>query len=296
VTLESPAFRRGECQPSYSASPCYRTKMSIDKRLGIISYLAPNWFGLYQAIATYLGRVLQVETQLQQSQYDPLEDPQLLQDQIDLAFICGLPLIRYSQIVSNQLQTLVAPVMESSRYNNLPIYYADVIVNANSNNQKFADLSGKTFCYNDAGSNSGYNLLCHRLIQERDPQNFFGKTIQSGFHQRSIRWVVEGLADCAAIDSVVLEQELRDSPELSQHLRVVDVLGPSPMPPLVVAPRLGISLIQQMRLALLQPDAELQTVMKQFGVRRFAAVELEDYQILKQIYSVGAIAFSVAPS
>jgi phosphonate transport system substrate-binding protein len=45
--------------------------MSIDKRLGIVSYLAPNWFGLYQAIATYLGRVLQVETQLQQSQYDP---------------------------------------------------------------------------------------------------------------------------------------------------------------------------------------------------------------------------------
>ncbi len=41
-----------------------------------------------------------------------------------------------------------------------------------------------------------------------------------------------------------------------------------------------------MQLALLQPDAELQRVMKQFGVRRFAAVKLEDYQILNQIYSV----------
>ncbi|MBD2202722.1 PhnD/SsuA/transferrin family substrate-binding protein [Calothrix sp. FACHB-1219] len=262
--------------------------MNIDKRLRIVSYLAPNWFGFYQAIAAYLSRILPLETQLQQSQIDPLEDPKLFQDQIDLAFICGLPLIRYSQIVSHQLQTLVAPVMTSSRYHNLPIYYADVIVNARSHIQKFADLSGKTFCYNDAGSNSGYNLLCHRLLQETDPENFFGKTIQSGFHQRSIRWVVEGLADCAAIDSVVLEQELENSPELSQHLRVVDVLGPSPMPPLVVAQRLGIAVIEQMRLALLQPDAELQAIMAEFGVKRFAAVELEDYQILNQIYRTRA--------
>ncbi len=253
--------------------------------LQITSYLSPNWFRFYQAIAAYLGQILQLEVQLQQGKYDPLEDPLLFQDQIDLAFICGLPLIRYSQKVSNQLQTLVAPVMQSSRYSNCPVYYADVIVNANSNIKKFTDLAGKTSCYNDLGSNSGYNLLCHRLIQEKYPENFFGETLQSGSHQSSIRWVVEGLADCAAIDSVVLEQELKDFPELSQHLRVVEVLGPSPMPPLVVAQRLGVSLIQQMQWALLQPDAELQRVMKQFGVRRFAAVRLEDYQILHQIYS-----------
>ncbi|BAY07476.1 phosphate/phosphite/phosphonate ABC transporter substrate-binding protein [Calothrix sp. NIES-2098] len=259
--------------------------MSIYKRLRVVSYLAPNWFGFYQAIATYLSRVLNVEFQLQQSEYDPLEDPLLFQDQIDLAFICGLPLIRYSQIVLNQLQTLVAPVMQSSRYGNQPIYYADVIVNANSNLKKFTDLTGKTFCYNDPGSNSGYNLLCHRLTQETYPENFFGKTLQSGSHQHSIRWVVEGLADCAAIDSVVLEQELKNFPELSQHLRVVEILGPSPMPPLVVAQHLGISLIQQMQLALLQPDTQMLKVMKQFGVRRFATVKLADYYILNKIYS-----------
>jgi phosphonate transport system substrate-binding protein len=254
--------------------------MSIYKRLRVISYLAPNWFGFYHAIATYLSRVLQVEFQLKQGECDPLEDPLLFQDQIDVAFICGLPLIRYSQIVLNQLQTLVAPVMESPRYGNHPIYYADVIVNANSNIQKFAELAGKTFCYNDPGSNSGYNLLCHRLTKETSGKNFFSKTLQSGSHQRSIRWVIEGLADCAAIDSVVLEQELKDFPELSQYLRVVEVLGPSPMPPLVVAQHLGISLIQQMQLALLQPDTQMLRVMKQFGVRRFAPVKLADYYIL----------------
>ena len=108
--------------------------------------------------------------------------------------------------------------------------------------------------------------------------------MQSGSHQRSIRWVVDGLADCAAIDSVVLEQELRDYPELSDDLQVVEVLGPCPIPPLVAAQHLGASLIQQLQLALLQPDAVLQAAMERVGVQRFSVVELEDYSPLAQIY------------
>jgi len=259
----------------------------MSKKLQTVSYLAPNWFGFYKAVLAYLDRVLGVETQLIQGKCDSLEDPILLQDELDLAFICGLPLIRYCQVAPNQLQTLVAPVMQASRYQNLPIYFSDVIVNAASNLVTFADLAGKTMCHNDAGSNSGYNLLYHRLIEGGHPKNFFGRAIQSGSHQRSIRWVVDGLADCAAIDSVVLAQELRDLPDLSTHLRVVEVLGPSPMPPLVAAQRLGVSLIQQMQLTLLQPDAELQAAMAQVGVQRFAAVELEEYgELIKWYYDV----------
>src|SRR6476469_7540041 len=99
--------------------------------------------------------------------------------------------------------------------------------------------ASKTLWYNNPGSNSGYNLFRHRLLKAGHHSNFFGKVIQSGSHQRSIRWVVEGLADCSAIDSTVLEQELRDSPELSNNLRVVESIGPCPMPPVVAAKRLG---------------------------------------------------------
>ncbi len=54
--------------------------MTIHKRLQITSYLAPNWFEFYHAIAAYLGRVLKVEFQLQQGEHDPLEDSLLFQD------------------------------------------------------------------------------------------------------------------------------------------------------------------------------------------------------------------------
>ncbi|MBD2775834.1 PhnD/SsuA/transferrin family substrate-binding protein [Iningainema tapete] len=254
------------------------------KKLQVVYYLAPNWFGFYEAVLAYLNRALGIETQLHSCECDSLEDPLLLQDKLDLAFLCGLPLIRYCQVVPNQLQTLVAPVMVSPRYQNRPIYFSDVIVNAASDLKVFADLKGKTFCYNDLGSNSGYNLLRDRLLQYEHPQNFFSKAIQSGAHQHSIDWVMDGLADCAAIDSVVLEQELRDFPELAQHLRVVEVLGPSPMPPMVAAQHLGTSLIHQLQLALLQPDAELKAAMTQVGVQRFAAVELEEYKPLLEMY------------
>ncbi len=255
------------------------------KKLRVVSYLAPNWFGFYKAVVVYLGRVLQVETQLHQGECDPLEDPLLLQDQLDLAFICGLPLIRYCHVEPDQLQALVAPVMLSPRYQNRPVYFSDVIVNAASELATFADLRGKTFCYNDRGSNSGYNLLRHRLIQGGYPKDFFGQEIRSHSHQRSIEWVIDSLADCAAIDSVVLDQELRELSELKEHLRVIEVLGPCPMPPLVVSQHLGASVIQQLQSALLQPDAELKAAMEQVGVQRFAAVDLAEYEAIAQIYN-----------
>jgi phosphonate transport system substrate-binding protein len=63
------------------------------------------------------------------------------------------------------------------------------------------------------------------------------------------------------------------------------VLGPSPMPPLVVAQHLGTDTIEQLQFALLQPDTELQLVMQEVGVRRFAVVKLKEYERLAESFS-----------
>jgi len=260
------------------------SKVSQRDKLRLVSYLAPNMFGFYEAVGAYLSRLLGVETQLVQSQYDPLEDPMMLEDQLDIAFICGLPFARHQRVVSTQLQALVAPVMQASRYQNRPVYFSDIIVNAESNLLCFDDLVGKTLCYNDPDSNSGYNLLCQRLIQAGYPSSFFGKIIQSGSHQRSIRLVVDGLADCSAIDSTVLEQELRDLPELSHRLRVIESIGPCPMPPVVAAQRLGSAFIDSLQSALCHPDTELQSAMERSLIQRYVAVQSEDYTAIANMY------------
>jgi phosphonate transport system substrate-binding protein len=258
--------------------------MSQLDQLSLVSYLAPNMFGFYEAVGAYLSRVLGVETQLVQSEYDPLEDPMMLQDRLDIAFICGLPFARRHRVVPSHLQALVAPVMQASRYDNRPVYFSDIIVQAESNLKRFDDLKGKTWCYNDLGSNSGYNLVRQRLIQAGYPSSFFGKVIPSGSHQRSIRLVVDGQADCSAIDSTVLEQELRDSPKLSHRLRVIDSIGPCPMPPVVAAQHLGSALIGTIQSALCQPDKELQAAMERSHIQHYVAVQSADYEPLATMY------------
>jgi phosphonate transport system substrate-binding protein len=269
---------------SMGKTPMSRFSMSRPDKLRLVSYLAPNMFGFYEAVGAYLSRVLGIETQLGQSEYDPLEDPMMRDDKLDIAFICGLPFARRHKVVSSQLQALVAPVMQASRYENRPVYFSDMIVNAQSNLQSFDDLAGKTWCYNDLGSNSGYNLVRQRLMQGGYPSCFFGKVIQSGSHQRSIRLVVEGQADCSAIDSTVLEQELRDFPELSPHLAVIESIGPCPMPPVVAAQHLGSDLINCLLSALCQPDAELQVAMTRSHIQRYVPVQSEDYTQLAAMY------------
>jgi phosphonate transport system substrate-binding protein len=253
---------------------------SRPEQLMLVSYLAPNMFWFYSAVGAYLGRVFGVKTHLVQSQFAPLEDPVMLQDQLDIAFICGLPFIQRHQVVPTQLQAVVAPVMQKSRYQNRPIYFSDIIVSADSGIMTFDDLVGKTLCYNDPGSNSGYNLLCQRLTQAEKPYSFFGKVIQSGSHQRSIELIVERIADCSAIDSTVLEQELRKSPELANRLRVIESIGPSPMPPVIVAQHLGATFIDCLQSALLQPDTELQSAMDRAQIQRYVSVQSEDYATL----------------
>lgn len=253
-------------------------------KLRLVSYLAPNMFWFYSAIGEYFSRALDVETDIMQSESDPLSDPLLLQDQLDVVFICGLPFIQHYRVIPNQLQALAAPVMQCLRYQNCPVYFSDIIVNADSSLQRFDDLVGKTLCYNDPGSNSGYNLLLYRLIQTGHPKHFFGKATQSASHQRSINLVAEGLADCSAIDSTVLEQELRNSPELAQRLRVIESIGPCPIPPIVVAQHLGAAFINCLQLALLQPDIELQSAMDKAQIRHYVAVQFEDYAAIAMMH------------
>lgn len=253
-------------------------------KLSLVSYLAPNMFWFYSAVGAYLSCVLEIEIEIVQGLDEPLKDLLLREDRLDIAFICGLPFIRHYRVAPNQLKAIVAPVMQAKRYQNCPVYFSDIIVAAGSSFRVLDDLAGKTWCYNDTGSNSGYYLLLHRLMEAGKTSNFLGKAIQSGSHQRSIQLVSEGIVDYAAIDSIVLEQELRNSPALGNDLRVIESIEPCPMPPIVVAQHLGATLIESVQLALLNPDTQLRSLMDEARIERYVTVQSDDYQAIANIY------------
>lgn len=262
-------------------------------KLKAISYLSPNLFWFYQEVVQAIARRCDCHIELIGATCDPLDDRLLNHDQIDIAFICGLPLIRHNRIAKQPLEILAVPVMQGDRYQQQPIYFADIVVHADSNFYEFGDLAGSRFCYNDRGSNSGYNLIRYRILQYLKSQilppnyRFFQSSQASGSHQNSLQWIASGLADCAAIDSVVMAAELRQFPELAQSLRVIESI-PSPIPPITISSRLynqlGGGFVKEMRQALLDPDISLQKAMELAEVSLYTTASINDYAEIGMFY------------
>ena len=266
-------------------------------KLKAISYLSPNLLWFYQEVVQAIARRCDCHIELIGATCDPLDDRLLNHDQVDIAFICGLPLIRHNRIAKQPLEILAVPVMQGDRYQQQPIYFADIVVHADSNFYEFGDLAGSRFCYNDRGSNSGYNLLRYQLLQHLQslfpsqtlPPNyqFFRLSQASGSHQNSLQWIASGLADCAAIDSVVMAAELRQFPELAQSLRVIESI-PSPIPPITISSRLynqlGGGFVKEMRQALLDPDISLQKAMELAEVSLYTTASINDYAEIGMFY------------
>jgi phosphonate transport system substrate-binding protein len=92
----------------------------------------------------------------------------------------------------------------------------------------------------------------------------------------------------------VLEQEVRLTPDLAQHLRVVDTLGPSPIPPLVVSRRVPPELRRQLRDALLamHTDPLGVQVLESAHMARLVPVVDADYHPIRRMAAAAAAVHS----
>ncbi|MCL5735504.1 MAG: PhnD/SsuA/transferrin family substrate-binding protein [Actinobacteria bacterium] len=183
------------------------------------------------------------------------------------------------------VELLVAPVLEGGRYDDRPIYFSDVIVRKDNLALNFTDLRGSSWSFNESGSHSGYNVVLYHLVEMGESPRFFGRIIQAGSHQRSIRLVARGEVDASAIDSQVLAVELREHPRMRASLRVIDSLGPSPIQPVVVASRLPGRVKDELRTALaeMHNDAEGRRALAWGFVKRLEAVVDADYDPIRRM-------------
>jgi ABC-type phosphate/phosphonate transport system substrate-binding protein len=150
--------------------------------------------------------------------------------QTDLVFLCGLPALG----LLPTHRPLAAAAADDS-----PVaeYFARVVVAAAHPSTGLADLGHARFAYNERGSFSGYAALLHGFGDlHLSPAT--GAWIGAGSHREALRMVVEGEAEAASIDSMVLESELARRPELRPQVRVVASLGPWPAPPVMISRQL----------------------------------------------------------
>jgi ABC-type phosphate/phosphonate transport system substrate-binding protein len=249
--------------------------------IGFATFLSPLLYKTYAHIARYVGERIGYQTTLKVGQsFD-----EFVENQVDVAFICGLPYVRMSSQDTCLVALLVAPVLIGERYSHRPIYFSDVIVRHDSPYTSFDDLGGCVWAYNERASHSGCNLVCYSLLERGKSPDYFGKTVKSGSHMRSLEMVVEGEVDAAAIDSHLSDILRAKDEALTGRLRVVDVLGPSSIPPVVVSRKLDNELKCRLREALITMhlDDFGAEVLREGLIERFVAVADEDYGNIREM-------------
>lgn len=209
--------------------------------------------------------------------------------EIDVAWICGAPYVRKVAQPEVKLELLAAPVAAASRYQNLPCYFSDVVVRQDSPFYTLADLRGASWAYNEPNSHSGYKVVQYALAERGEREGYFGRVVQSGSHQASLKLILAGQVAASAIDSTVLEMVCVQDATLAPQIRIIDAFGPSPMPPWCMGRHVPESVRQQLRQQLLQlhEDADGQAILARHQMARFAAATDELYDVTRQMLQVG---------
>jgi len=249
------------------------------------SYLAENARTTYERIAAHVGRRLGVAAQLVSGVGWEERLRMLDEGRVHVGFICGWPYAQRFDRPDRPIELLCAPVMDPARYRGEPIYFTDVVVRADSAFRSFADLRGRSYAYNGTESHSGYNVPRDHLLRLGETAGYFGRVVASGSHQASIRLVESGEVDASGIDSTVLELECHRRPGLAQALRVVEAIGPNPIPPVVIARSLAKDSKRRLTEAFLtmHEDPEGRAILADGLLARFVAVQDRDYDPVREM-------------
>jgi len=256
--------------------------------LVLTSLQAANADPTIRAIADYLTRTVGLPVTF--ADPSPWQDREVLFDRGDahLAWLCGLAYVE-KRDGGAPLELLAAPVMDGSHYAGRPVYFSDVVVRTHSPFRSFTDLRGASWAYNNTGSHSGYNITRYYLAKLGEDSSFFGRAVESGAHQRSLALVLAGEIDASAIDSTVLLTELLLRPDIAGQIRIVERLGPSPIPPWAVRQDVPPGFVADLRRAFVEmhTDPAGAALLASAQMLRFVPVQDGDYDLIRQMRAIG---------
>ena len=263
---------------------------------------AVNTVAFTQALAQYLQNELALSVNYVGDQEASWSDrlAQVAQGQIPLGWICGLHYVRLTdgrlaEEQTGDLELLAAPVQAAPRYGAQPHYFSDLIVRADANYETAQMLRGATWAYNEPGSLSGRLSMLHFLatemgVEQEDAHHFFGQVVESGGHANSLKLLLSGQIDCAAIDSTLLDYLLQINPELTGQIRILHTLGPFAIPPLVIHRRVPAATRGRVRdlLVTMHSSPAGQQVLATAALARFVLCTDADYDSVRQMHALCA--------
>ena len=253
--------------------------------LRLASCMAENSEAVCRVIAAYLQQKLDVPTEYVTG--IPWQEREAMFDrgEIHILWLCGLPYVQRADSMDSRMELLAVPVPAGVRYRAQPVYFSDVVVRRDSSVRRFEDLRGGAWAYNEPRSHSGFNVVRAHLAELGERDNFFSSVIEAGAHANSLQMILSGAVDGSAIDSTVLEWLGSQREDLADLIRVIDTLGPSPIPPWVISRTVDQRQRQELRELLVEMhlDAAGREILRIGRLLRFAAAQDRDYDPIRQM-------------
>lgn len=256
-------------------------------KVAIASVVSPKEsYAYYEDMIQYFSKKLGGPVKIvQRRSYQEVNDL-IKNNQIDFAFVCSGAYIEGNEEFGMKL--LVAPKIYGKT-----TYHSYIIVPNNSNYTNLPDLRGKKFAFSDPLSNSGKLYPAYRLsLINETPESFFGvddKGRNNSFftysHDNSIIAVAEGVADGAAVDSLVYEYMKETKPEIIAKTRIIETSPPFGIPPVVVSKDIDPFLEQRLKDIFLKmdKDEEGMKILSRIKIDRFVAINDNAYDSIREM-------------
>lgn len=242
--------------------------------LVLVSLMADNATFFYKELGQYLAPRIGMPVHVADDIAWQKRERMLDGGKAQIGFVCGLQYVQKVDELNADLELLAAPVMKSERYKDLPIYFSDIVVRRESPFHSFGDLRGAYWSYNEPTSHSGCNLVRYYLTNKGENADYFKRVVGSAAHQESLRMLLTGGIEATATDSTMVALELKVRPEIGAELRVIQTLGPSPIPPAVISRSVPKSVRHSIRNALLRMNerTEGKAILSKALLDRFTIV------------------------
>lgn len=230
---------------------------------------------LFEYISKKLGRKVEFVSGFSYETINQMLDTGM----VDMGFVCGLPYVLKKDQLNPQVELLVSPVMKDEKYQGKPVYFSYLIVNKDSGYKEFSDLRNSHFAYNDEISNSGYNMPRSYLIDLGETSGYFKKVSRSSSHEESIRMVAGNEADVSAVDSLVYDYDSKYYPQFVERTRILKVLGPAGIPPIVVSTKMPGKLKSEIKTILktMNDDPQGKKILEKGLLEKFIDAEDSNY-------------------
>lgn len=249
-------------------------------RIAIAAVISPEgtaegYAPLLAYLEEELGRPVEVEQRRTYAEANNLVET----GDVDLAFVCTSAYIAGREDFGMQL--LLAPVVHGETF-----YRSQLIVPAEGTAASIADLRGKVFAFTDPVSFTG-RVYPTYLLQEinETPTDFFQRTFFTYSHDDAIRAVANGLADGAAVDSLVLDFALARDSDLGEKIKIIHTSPAFGIPPVVVGPNIRPQLRVELEAIFLNMHKNPEGIdaLGALDIDRFTLVSAVLYDLVEEI-------------